>query len=138
MITCGKKISFKFLLTKDRPTFAEIKSSCVSGRFLARIAARHTPRKAFSFPMGQDRSMGRHRDEGEPRAFSGITLWQAADVHPCSRPYLHSLFRPRRSSSDPPSRRPSHSSAYSFSILWTHRPRDPETLYIYYKASIGE
>lgn len=30
----------------------------------------------------------RERDEGKPRAFSGITLWQAADVHPCSRPYL--------------------------------------------------
>lgn len=32
--------------------------------------------------------MGRHRDEGEPRGFSGITLWQTADVHPCSCPYL--------------------------------------------------
>jgi len=30
----------------------------------------------------------RERGEGKPRAFSGITLWQAADVHPCSRPCL--------------------------------------------------
>lgn len=71
---------------------AGTKSSYVSGRFLARIAAHHTPRKAFSFRMGQDRSTGRHRGEGEPRAFSGITLWRAADVHPCSCPYLLPLL----------------------------------------------
>lgn len=69
--------------------FARTKFSYVSGHSLARIAAHHTPRKAFSFRMGQDRSTGPpSRDEEEPRAFSGITLWRAADVHPCSCPYL--------------------------------------------------
>lgn len=94
------------------------KSSYVSGRSSARIAVHHTPRKAFSFRIGQDRSMGRHR-EGEPRAFSGITLWRAADVHPCSCPYLLP-FLPSPTPLWPFPR----VLTLSLSILWTRRPQD--------------
>ena len=61
--------------------FTDINSGGGSGCFSARIAVRQTQRKAFLFPMGQDRSIVRHWEEGEsPRGFSGIAVWQTADV----------------------------------------------------------
>lgn len=76
--------SGSFIAAKDKIAipFSNINCAPGSGCFSARIALRQTQRKAFLFPMGLDRSIVRHWEEGqrEPRGFSGIAVWQTADV----------------------------------------------------------
>jgi len=92
---------FGFLPTEDGETPA-----CFAKRTTSRASAlvspgtvRHRRRSRFlwgridlraaiegerEIERERGREGGRKRGEGKPRAFSGITLWQAADVHPCS------------------------------------------------------
>lgn len=73
-----------------RPLFVH-KSSERRWLFLGpRIAVRQTQRKAFLFPMGQGSIYGPpSRKKGESRGFSGIAVWQTADV-----PYTRGLLSP--------------------------------------------